>query len=211
MTPAEFVIYLAAEADFAAQGTKLDRWAILTQWADETGMGSSYHFVTGHNPAGMSTRHVDGTYTVNHYSTLAAGVADYVAYLHNGNYGAVLATAGQPVETQLLALGASPWAGGHYGNPPGSDLVSLWRSTLAPIAGPPHVPPLQPSSPGVVLGPLYVSLVQLAHELGWTVPLVPWGPAVVDHLGNPPTIAAGLAWLTAQLVALREYVAAVKV
>lgn len=128
MTPEAFVRSYRHYAEIAARGTGLSRWTILAQWAAETGWGESRLARQGNNLAGI-TGIRGGKRVFLTYPSLDAFVAAYIATMRNGYYGRVLASANQPIEKQLLALGNSPWAAGHYrtGGQNGGLLLSVWQ------------------------------------------------------------------------------------
>jgi hypothetical protein len=57
------------------------------------------------------------------YPSIQAGVDAYVRTMMLSYYSGVRSAVGYVAQSQ--ALGKSPWAAGHYGNPPGSDLISI--------------------------------------------------------------------------------------
>lgn len=153
--------YAAAEA--AATG--LDCRMFMTQWAFESGWGTSA--LAQHNnlagitcaPCSYGGYCLPGTRFCG-YPSLSAFQQAYNAFLHNGNYGAVLAAAGQPLLTQFVVLGQSPWDAGHYmGNcgSPGCSLIEVYQGlqsaidaagaacAVAPPSPPPPAPPPQPT------------------------------------------------------------------
>lgn len=187
MNAVQFVAAYGAVADRAAQLTGLNRWAILTQWALETGWADPNSTAGWDNLAGIIYH---GLYAnangFTRYPNLEAFVEDYSAVLHQPNMHVVLAAVGHSIEAQLTALGESPWAGSHYNNGggPGSSLVGLYHSTLAPLAG-----PVSPPQPGPVVSPpssdsgglspvdrdyLYASIVKVAHVAGVALDTPPW-------------------------------------
>jgi hypothetical protein len=103
----------------AAWQLGLDPSVLLAQWALETGWGTG---MPTNNLAGIRCG-PRGALPFCTYATLEDFVAAYVATIRSGFYPGVLASAGQPVSAQVAALGASPWSGTHYGNPPGSNLI----------------------------------------------------------------------------------------
>jgi|ERR1700687_5312220 len=117
MTPAGFEATYLATAQQVKAGTGLDETTLLAQWALETAWGSVF---AGNNNLG-NIRCSPTTFC--DYAGLGAFAQAAVQVFHNGRYAAVLATAGKSIETQIAALGASPWDAGHYGNPPGSALI----------------------------------------------------------------------------------------
>lgn len=131
-----FTQYLS-DAQKASASTGVLPSVILAQWADETATGTSSAFVKGNNYAGISYAGVSS------FPTKAAGLNAYIATLNHSTYASVRAAQGS--QNQAVALGASPWAGGHYdyadwvaaGKPadgawtpphPGVDLLSIIRS-----------------------------------------------------------------------------------
>jgi hypothetical protein len=94
---------------------------ILAQWADETAWGTSVAYLEGNNLAGVSPGGV-----IARYPDLNAGLTAWVQTMTLGYYAAVRAAQGW--NAQALALGASPWAAGHYqlpGQAEGSALVAI--------------------------------------------------------------------------------------
>ena len=187
MNPSEFVAAVGGYADEAAAATGLNRWAILTQWALETGWGAPNSTFGWNNLAGIifHGEYQNGNgFTI--YPNLQAFVQDYVAVLRQQNMGVVLASAGKDVAAQLVAFGESPWAGSHYNNGggPGSSLEALWNSVLAPLAGAasspsagPVVSPQSSESGGLSVNDrdyLYTELVKLAHATGQQLDTPPW-------------------------------------
>jgi hypothetical protein len=81
---------------------------VLSQWADETAFGGPDWSVY-HNPGNVGDPAAGGQTT---YSSLQTGVEAYIRTMNNGLYQAVKAQPGY--QGQCLALGDSPWAGGHY-------------------------------------------------------------------------------------------------
>ncbi len=128
--PSFFTEYLKDAQTAAAQCPGMLVSVILAQWADETDLGSSPQFVAGNNYAGVS---IGGG--VNTFPSKAAGLAAYVQTLNLPYYNAVRAAGTSGWQAQCVALGESPWAGGHYdwadysaGRPianPGIDLISI--------------------------------------------------------------------------------------
>lgn len=118
MTPQQFHDAYLATAVKVSAGTGLDVTTLLAQWALETGWATSW---AGY-PCNLGNIRCSPT-SFCQYATLDDFAANCIATFFNGYYGAVLATAGQSIETQITALGVSPWDAGHYGNPPGSALI----------------------------------------------------------------------------------------
>ncbi|HUZ84157.1 MAG TPA: glucosaminidase domain-containing protein [Gaiellales bacterium] len=208
MTPSEFVAALGPYADTAAAAIGINRWAILTQWADESGWWTSYASTQLNNPAGQEVYNSPTDWHYIAYPSISAGVQGYIEFMHNGNYGGIIATGPNDVEGTLWAMGQSPWAGGHYGSPPGIDLINIWRSTLEPLAG------QQASSPGPGVDPTslwratYETAVRLSHAIGLGWPSPPWAGAqglAVDHLGTVPSLADGANYLASALYGLAIY------
>ena len=134
MTPDQFFAAALSWAYQAHAGTGVDTSVILAQWADENG----YVWPPpGNNPGNVGNTQHGGQ--VN-FPTIAAGVTAYVDTMLLGYYKPVRAAQGW--QAQCYALGASPWASGHYGSPPGSALVDivttydLTRFDAAPPAPP---------------------------------------------------------------------------
>lgn len=119
---------------------------VLAQWDDETG-GGGPDWSVYHNPGNVGSF---DNQPIKGYATLTAGVNAYVQNMNAPDYAPVRKASGW--RSQCTALGASPWATGHYndGNGPGSSLVSiiesnqLWRYddmdiALATYGGSNHV------------------------------------------------------------------------
>jgi hypothetical protein len=144
MNPTEFVKAFTAWADWCSKKTGVEPLVILAQWADETGWATSEHWLVDHNPAGISPGGV-----VAHYDTVEVGMTAYVSTLNLEIYNPVRAASG--VIDQALALGASPWAAGHYedaGKGPGSGLVAILVDSLGVKSTPtPPEPVTPPSAP----------------------------------------------------------------
>lgn len=117
MTPQGFVAAFLPTAQQVKSGTGLDEDTLLAQWALETAWGSVF---AGKNNLG-NIRCSPTTFC--DYASVADFARAAIDTFHNGLYEAVLATAGKSIETQIAALGASPWDAGHYGNPAGSALI----------------------------------------------------------------------------------------
>lgn len=130
MTPgaSSFVANFGSVADQVAAGTGLSRWALLVQWANETSLGTQIF-----NRNNLGNIRCSPT-TFCQYATLNDFANAAIATWHNGSYTAALATSGQTVHNQLLAIGASPWDAGHYGlaecGYAGCALVALWQSNF---------------------------------------------------------------------------------
>src|ERR1700682_3483026 len=125
LTPQEFANTYAGQAQAVAAGTGLDPNALLVQWGVETSWGNQ---VYNANNLG-NIRCLQGIPCLNgfaQFGSLTAFCDAAIATWRNGFYPAVLASAGQPVEVQLRAIGASPWDAGHYdnGGGPGSSLLA---------------------------------------------------------------------------------------
>ncbi len=105
---------------------------ILSQWALESGWGTSSLAVQCHNLGGI--RFYGHTGTTDHggfacYPNFAAFTADYVHTMMLPYYSKVRAAVG--VLAECSALGKSPYDAGHYGTPPGANLVAVYH-LLAP-------------------------------------------------------------------------------
>jgi hypothetical protein len=64
------------------------------------------------------------------YASPAEGVAAIVSLLQAKDYAGVLASFGLPPEVQIQAIGESPWCECHYGDPPGTDLLKVYRGVV---------------------------------------------------------------------------------
>lgn len=128
MTPLalSFIANFGGIADQVAAGTGLSRWALLVQWAKETTLGTQ--ILNRNNPGNIRC----SSSTFCQYASLADFGDAAIATWHNGFYAGVLASAGQPVHNQLVAIGESPWDAGHYGlkecGSAGCSLIALWQS-----------------------------------------------------------------------------------
>jgi flagellum-specific peptidoglycan hydrolase FlgJ len=115
---------------------------ILAQWGDETGYGG-VDWSVDHNPGNVGS--YDGQ-PVRSFPTLQDGVNAYIQTMNNGLYNAVKAAKGW--EAQCYALGASPWASGHYeasGPPPGQDLIKIVQANdLTQYDSSPAPSPVEP-------------------------------------------------------------------
>jgi hypothetical protein len=119
MTPEEFFAEALPWAKMAYEATWVLPSVVLAQWADETAFGGS-DWSPRNNPGNVG----DGSYGGQVvFPTLAAGVNAYIHTMLEPAYTAV-GHASTPF-LQCWALGASPWAAGHYGTPSGSDLWSI--------------------------------------------------------------------------------------
>jgi hypothetical protein len=96
--------------------------AILAQWADETGWGTSSAALDQNNFAGITNPNSQSYYS---YSSIEDFVNAYVSTWKNGSsgYSNVLSAMQSGSATQIAnAMAASAWAGGHYG---GNALTGL--------------------------------------------------------------------------------------
>ncbi len=127
---------------------------VLAQWADETAWGTSKAFAKGHNFAGVSKNG-----QVIAYANYPEGLAGYVWCLKLALYDPVRAAHDAGADAQALALGASPWAAGHYiadgSTEPGSALVAIIADNdltkfdaLDGTATPQPPAPVDPPEPG---------------------------------------------------------------
>ena len=136
MTPAQFFAAAKPFADWANRDTGVHQSVILAQWADENG----YVWPPpGNNPGNVGNTLHGGM--VN-YANITQGVAAYIQTMLLGYYKGVRSAAGW--EDQAIALGQSPWAAGHYGNPAGSaliDIVQTYGLTSFDNGGTTPVPP----------------------------------------------------------------------
>lgn len=146
-------------AQQASSQTGLNPLVILSQWIAENGWT-----VPKNNNFGNIM--VPGTHTLETYSTPAAGVQAYVNFLkQNSNYKGILATAGQPAQTQLYAIVSSPWDAGHYGGN-GQNLFNVYNQVSnSSIALPSGVSgPSAPTSTDTVT-PTTAPAVGVANQL----------------------------------------------
>lgn len=107
----------------------------LLQWADESAYGTSSLATGSHNFAGITTG--DGKTYIT-YRDAEAFVSAYAFDLGLKYYTGVLDA--KTVETQLVALGNSPWAAGQYREiingeygAPGTALLGMWNENKAEI------------------------------------------------------------------------------
>lgn len=106
----------------------------IVQWADETGYN-----MAGSPPGSLNLAGIDEVNynTIHGFATLDAFVTAWVATIEDTYYGAVRAATS--IEAQLLALGESPWAGGHYiaegSAVPGSALLEIYSDNKTLIDG----------------------------------------------------------------------------
>ncbi len=136
--------FLAAAAPYAGQEasvTGLDCRLFLVQWGLETGWGSS-NLARCNNWAGLTCDHCTAAGTCSgRFACLpspAAFRSAYDCFLHNGNYGGVLAARGQSLSAQFVALGVSPWDAGHYAGTcghPGCALQNLYAANQSAVDG----------------------------------------------------------------------------
>lgn len=177
MTPALFVETYGKLADRASAQSGINRWAILAQWADETGWGTSHLAVHDANLAGIECtgRYAcDGGFSK--YPLLDIFVKDWVHVMSFPNYAHIPRGANTDVIATCKAIGESPWAGGHYsgGGYPGSDLVGIWEHYLSPLAHVPTPTPKPEDISPVDRDFLYAELVKVAQHTGVTVDPAPW-------------------------------------
>lgn len=122
MDAATFLRTLGPAAAAASAATGFPEPVVLAQWANETGWGTSSAFLSGHNFAGVSPGG-----SVASYPDLATGLAAYEATA-NAHYYDPVRAAPSP-EAAAVALGAGPWAAGHYQDAnnegPGSALLQI--------------------------------------------------------------------------------------
>lgn len=119
MTPDEFFAVALPYAHQAHAQTGVLVSVILAQWADETGYGGP-DWSPNNNPGNVGS--YDGQ-PVAKFPSLQAGVNAYIQTMRLDYYAAVRAAT--TATAQATALGQSPWASGHYGNPPGADLIAI--------------------------------------------------------------------------------------
>ncbi len=121
-----FITQMAPYAKYAASQTGWDGNLILAQWACETGWGTSSAWTQRFNPAGLNI--TSDAVSGDSYGSVQGGVKAYIDFINGdtaGYYKAVK-SASTPAAA-AVALGNSPWAGGHYnnGNGPGSTLLNI--------------------------------------------------------------------------------------
>lgn len=141
-------------------GTNIPVSVVLAQMADETGYGTSHLWIACKNPSGMTT---NGS-TFWCFSSYSNAAAQYVRQYHNGFYSGVLNTAAktQNATTVALALGQSPWAGGHYyaNGQSGGALVAIinqYNLTKYDKSAPAKTPPASnKTSPTVIQQPAFL-------------------------------------------------------
>jgi hypothetical protein len=162
MNPAAFRAAALPFATWASQATGVEVPVILAQWADENG----YVWPPpGNNPGNVGNTEHGGQVT---YPTVSAGVAAYIATMQLPYYTQVRDA--PTWEDQCYALGASPWAAGHYnasGGKPGSDLVKIIEAN-GWATSPPPPPPIPPED----------IVDAFENSKGQTV--------IVGNTGNPP-------------------------
>jgi hypothetical protein len=107
VTPAEFAGAYKTTAEQVWAGTGIAPSALLAQWANETGWGTSWA------GAPFNLANIENNGRVVLYPSLAVFVQACVATWHNGFYSTVLAA--RTANDQLAAIVASPWSAGHYG------------------------------------------------------------------------------------------------
>ncbi len=145
MTPATFERTYGALAAEAGKLTGVSAATILSQWAVETGWGTSALCQIDHNLAGIRWYGRTGTFQVGGikgeqgtgfagYRALSAFVADYAHTLNLPAYAAVRAAGS--IEAEIRALGLSPWDAGHYlrDGVPGGSVLEAWHELPHPSA-----------------------------------------------------------------------------
>lgn len=132
MAPEEFFAEALPWAQQAHPPTSVFVSVILAQWADETGFGGP-DWSPNNNPGNVGSYDNQPVAT---FPTLQAGVDAYIQTMNLPYYTAVRES--KTWATQAHALGLSPWASGHYGAPPGADLISIINTyDLTKYDGPP--------------------------------------------------------------------------
>lgn len=117
------------QADALVAATGLNPLTFLCQFANETGWGTS-QLANHNNLAGISYTDLTAGFGQNFggfvaFMSLDSFVKCYLTVLSLDFYTSFRNTAGESVEQQLSALGASPWSSSHYGSPPGINLINL--------------------------------------------------------------------------------------
>ena len=145
---------------------------ILAQWGLETAWGTSLAWSLQHNPAGIGWN----GHTYFTYPSIAAGVQGWVRTIFQPDYDAVRAATTR--NAQAIALGQSPWAGGHYVAPPGGPGSAL-LDTIATegLARFDPNPQPQPEVPDMYAGPF------IAHDA--TREFIVWPTGTKTGLGSP--------------------------
>lgn len=125
-TPVSFFTTYAPTAKKVQAATGLFASVALAQWANETRYGESLNW-PGYewNFAGIA---IYGPGSTNGFPSRTAGIQAYIENIKATTYASVLAA--KTWDGQAKALGASPWATGHYestqtGGYPGSELVAI--------------------------------------------------------------------------------------
>jgi hypothetical protein len=153
VTPEQFFAEALPWARQAHAATGVYTSVILAQWAVETGFGGP-DWSPNNNPGNVGS--FDGK-PVATFPTLAEGVDAYIQTMKLGYYDAVRA-APTPF-TQAFRLGESPWASGHYGIPPGSDLTAIMDDyhlyQYDQTQSPPEVLSMLPYDPAFAVRYLY--------------------------------------------------------
>ncbi len=142
LTPAAqaFADRFGATADHVAGGTGFNRWALLVQWAVETGTGSQ---VFGNNPGNIrcSPTSFCQYASLDDFAVAAINLWHSTTFINtkypNGFEPFRAAAAGKPMRTQLLEIGQSPWDAGNYGAAQcgfaGCSLINVWLSEFGGI------------------------------------------------------------------------------
>lgn len=206
MTPSTFAETFIGYARQVQATYGLDPWAILTQWALESGWDTSTLAQAGHNLAGIT--HTDphtGATVFSTYASVQAFTDDYIRTLGLSYYVGVRATAGQSVQATLAAFGASPWDATHYGNPPGTNLLNLWAGELEPL----YASTGGVGDPTTLYSHLWGSIVALMRATGTPYLAAPWAGSQRlsgEHLGTVPSVADGANYCATMLqeVAIHE-------
>jgi hypothetical protein len=130
LTPQQFADTYRTYAQAVSRGTGIYPNVLLAQWAVETSWGSA---INNQNNLGnirclASVPCVGG---FAQFPSLDSFVLNCIATWHNGSYAAVLA-ATDP-NSQLDAIGASPWSGQHYGGAPYTKLHQAYQQLPVPL------------------------------------------------------------------------------
>lgn len=116
MSRADYVAQMAPYAATASAATSIPTGVILSQWAVETGNGTSDLVRRANNHAGITYSsntigHKDNGTAYAAYDSIDQFVQDYIRVMNLSYYTGVH---GQDVIGAIRALGASPWAESHY-------------------------------------------------------------------------------------------------
>ena len=124
MTPADFSRTYGRVAGTVSAGTGIFPSVLLAQWAVETAWGTAIN-----NRNNLANIRCSPT-TFCQYASLDDFASDCIVTWHNGFYAAGLAAT--DVQSQITAIGRSPWSADHYGNPPGIHILVAYDQLPIP-------------------------------------------------------------------------------